>query len=356
MDYFQIQGDVVTISIRVFILSLIIPLIIGILLQRYVPRVCDILERKISELVSYIAKKGKNGIVLLSLYHAYRKIDKHPPDCSKKAFESILAKINTEIGKKFVSKHDLERKIVNCLGLNRSDADLFVLKILRFLTNMKGPELQIKRQEISKIINLLSDKNEEVQEASMETLKLLGEQGIRKELMFAMFEERSPEIEYQLANLCRYFLEVYSPREFIDDETIQPIFRFLRYDNGTLRFNLLGGLLRCADQKILKMSHITHYDTENVIQAILSGNIVDQRTRVLSILYMFTRNQEQKEIVDSGLLPLLIRNLLESNNAVRCEADKVLHELLECAETKQITNMALDESNAKGCLTTKFTI
>jgi len=356
MEYFQIQGDTVTINLSVFILSLIIPLIIGILLTRYIPKICEIFERKLLEFGSYLKKKCKNGITFLVLYNGYRKISSSTSNCPKQILESISTKITSETGKKFVSEHDLEKGLINCLGSEQLDVLLISLKNLRIIINTKGPDLQLRHEEISKIIELLSITDENVRKSVLDTLKLLAERGIRKELMIAMKDERNPEIEFQLASLCRYFLETFTPEEFIDDETIEPIFRFLEYDNGTLRYNLLGGLWNCANKKLLKMSHIIRYDTKKIFRTILEGNIVDQRLKVLSILTILAKHQDQQEIINSGFLPLLIRNLSETNDAVRNEADNVLHELLKCEETKQVTDAFLTESNVKGLLMTRFTI
>lgn len=356
MEYFQIQGNVVSINIIAFILILIMPVVIGIILYRYIPKILEFFERKFLALGSNIVKKVKNGITWLTICAAYRKIGQSTFECPKKSLESILQNMTSNTGKQFIFQHDLERKIIYCLGSKQPEIILISLKILRIIIKMKGPKLQIKHPEISTIIDLLSNQYIEVQNSAMETLVVLGENGMCKEFMHALRYVKSPEVEFKLANLCDRFFKIYSPEIFIDDETIKPIFRLLEYDNGTIRVNLLGGLWNCANKKLLKMSHIVNYDKKNMFRTILSGNIVDQRIWILSIFYILARNQEQTEIIDSGFLPLFIQNLFDSNDTIRQEADNVINQLLACETTKQITDKFLIEANAKGRLATQVTI
>jgi hypothetical protein len=331
---------------------IIIGFALGILVDRYLKRLLDILEIKIPNFLKYCFVKFKNLKIRIQLNYSFNKLVNQIPERRKKSLDVILRYLSSDSGKKFASKHDVVGVVTSVCETGDKEIKLTSLKILGLLINMQRFNLKINSHSISIIINLLSDQDPEIRRAAMEKLVLLGDNGKQKDLLYAMIEERESYIEFQLSYLCLRLFQTFSPEIFINDQTIQPIFRFLKYndDMHCLRFNLLGGFYSCVIKNLLKMHHIIDYDSNNCFKKILQNGAVDERDRVLSILLVLARSQEQKQIVDSSFAPLLIQNLQNTNNEIREQSRSIILELMTCNETKSTIENLIADANVNHLL------
>ncbi|MGB8218877.1 MAG: hypothetical protein WCE46_00655 [Methanoregula sp.] len=320
--------------------------------ERYFKKLLDILDKKIPHVAHNFSEKLKNYKIYLQLFYSFKKLLNQNPKQQKKSLEVILKYISSPGGKKFASKHDVITKITSVCETGEKETNLMGLQILFKIINIQGLNLQIKGQSLSIIINLLSDQDPEIRRRAMENLVLLGNNGKQKDLLFAMIEEREPYIEVQLSYLCVRLFQVFSPKIFIDNQTIQPIFRFLKYNDDLkcLRYNLLSGLNNCAFKDVLTMQNIVDYDSNNCFKKILETGANDERECVLSILQILARSQQQKQIVEANFVPLVIQNLQHNDNVIKDYSKTIIRELLKCDETKSIIENLITDLNINNLL------
>ena len=169
MDYIKIQDGAITVDIWLFIFIIGVPIVITILLQRYVPKILEILERKFINVVSWCLNKIKNGRIRIDLFIALHKIKKTSPECQKKNLDVILLNLPSDVGKEFAINHNLTKEIVHCCNSKKPAEVLTSLKILAFIIN-NGLNVQINRDDILTIIEIISIQNDDIQKKAWEMI------------------------------------------------------------------------------------------------------------------------------------------------------------------------------------------
>lgn len=346
MDYITIQDGYAIVDIWIFILVIIIPAIAVFIIQRYLPRIFDLLERGIVRFFTLCVKKVRNFKIYIYFILAFRKLDTPDSACGKENLDKILELIDYEVSKKYATQKDLVSKLLRCCESKNPELILKILDILYILIKtVESESLKMEPQKISKILDLYEIPNKDIRRKIYDTLILMGAKGIQKEVFLAMIDEKKPEIEFFMEVLYHEFLHRYNFEKFIDDLTIQPVFRLLHYNdaNHCLRYNLLAELGGVARGGRLKLFHIINFDRKYEIKNLLANGEWDERSAILYLFSIFVKN-EAKLIIDSGYMPLILKNYQDSNEEVQRHAKGILSELLRLKETKDCVEKTLEDN------------